>query len=235
MKKEKNEITILLERRRLKSGRGDDPLDNFWEKIHRGVLLVDFAEKAGKTGSRKIKSESRRQFIVNLVTAFEVYMIDLITELIDENKIDIDKLNLKVNLPIQDVINLIINKVAVSEVVCAYNNFQNVESTGKFLSDIFDLQPTLFGYLKTHAFTYLDDSSKQKEINFDLDFENKLDKIFKNRHNFIHDISFKNTPTYKELISSRQLVINFVFSIEILANKFRNNRDCKILDKIIKS
>lgn len=225
----KKEISILLNRRKSKISRLEDPLSNLWEKIYRGVLLVDFAEKSQ---SRRIKSESRRQFIITLVTAFEVYIVDLVKELIDKNKIDINNLKLSArDIPFREVLNLIKYKATVGETLCAFTNFQNIESVYDFLTGTFGLKPDFKNYLRAHTFRYLDKSSKWQEINFEIDFNEKLNKIFTDRHAFVHDLTFRGTPTYKFLNFSRRLIIDFAFSIEILANKFRHNRTCEILEK----
>lgn len=223
------DLTILLKKRELKRGRGNDPLSNFWEKIYRGVLLVDFAERSK---SRRIKSESRRQFIITLVTAFEVYISDLTTELIDKKKIEIERLNSlpKHDFSLKEVVYLIKNNAAASEVVCSAANFQNPDFLNKFLTDVFKVD--FINYLKTHRFAYSNKNGERVVINFEKDFDLKLKTIFEDRHNFVHDISFKNTPTYRYLNSSRMLMIDFSFCIEILANKFRRNRNCEILEKL---
>lgn len=226
----KRELEIILDRRDNRSGRGNDPLSNFWEKIYRGVLLVDFAEKSK---SKRIKSESRRQFIIILVTAFEVYVSDLIAELIEKKRINIEKLAVlpKDNYSLLEVANIIKNKITISEVVCSVINFQNLKVLNNLLTDIFKLKVDFLNYLKIHNFAYLNESNKRAVINFKPSFKEDVERIFDDRHNFIHDISFKNTPTYKYLDFARRLIIDFTFSIEILANKFRHNRNCEILEK----
>lgn len=226
-------LAALTEKRKIKNRRGE-PLSNFWEKIYRGVLLVDFCEKSK---SRRIKSESRRQFIITLVSAFEVYMCDVIIILIDNKKIEVEKLN---SLPrrefsIQEVVNLLKNKISPSEIICSLINFQNLEFLmGKekhFLTEIFKID--FVNYLKTHRFYYLNENKKRIEFSFENDFEIKLKKVFQDRHKFVHDFSFQDTPTYKYLDASRKLIINFAFCIEIIASeKFRHNRTCGILEKL---
>lgn len=226
-------LASLGEKKKIGNKRTGDPLSNFWEKILRGVLVVDFCEKSK---SRKIKSESRRQFIITLVSAFEVYMCDLMLELINKKKIEPEKLNSlpKREFSIQEVAYLLKNRIPSSEIICSVINFQNLEflidKERNFLTEIFRID--FINYLKTHRFSYLDKGNKRVIIDFQRDFDIKLKKIFQDRHKFVHDFSFKDTPTYRYLNASRKLIIDFAFCIEIIAsNKFRHNRTCDILEK----
>ena len=222
------DLTILLERRASRRGRNKDPLSSFWEKIYRSVLLVDFAEKSK---SRRIKSESRRQFIIALVTSFEVYISDLTAELIEKKKLDIEKLNSlpRRDLSIREVSYIIKNKVTVSELICSAINFQNLDFLSKFLTDIFKVD--FINYLRTHKFAYINKAGERVIINLNDNFAGHLKRIFDDRHKFVHDISFTHTPTYKYLDSCRTLMMNFAFCIEILANKYRNTVSCEILER----
>ena len=75
----------LLDKRQTKRGRRSDPLENFHEKIARIDRLTRYAHKSK---DRKIIAEANNHHIIALVTAFEVYMTDLLNELINKKKID---------------------------------------------------------------------------------------------------------------------------------------------------
>lgn len=220
------DVNRLLEKRRLKTGRGDDALYNFYEKVERAVLLVNFSEDSN---SRKIKSESRRQFIISLVTAMEVYLTDLITYLIDNENIKLEKLNLPSHqFTISNIIQIQKSKITVGELISMYTNFQNLDDINQLLSKLFDVK--FFDFLKTRTFTFQNTSGKLTKIHPKQDYYKKLNIIIKNRHKFVHDLSFNQTPKCSYLSNSRDVMYDFVHCIEILANKLKRTRPgCNIL------
>ena len=90
----------LMEKRKLRAGRNDFPITTFQEKLKRAGLVFSYAERAVGKNQRKIHSESRRQCIISLVTALEVYLGDIALELMDIHGVEImDKENIKKTLP----------------------------------------------------------------------------------------------------------------------------------------
>jgi hypothetical protein len=221
----------LLDKRKLRSGRKPDSLANFYEKRNRATKLVEYAHKSK---NRKVIAEANNYYIIALVTAFEVYMSDLLNELINTKKIDpLDlKINPKREYPIREVVFLIRNKVSIGELFCNTLNFENMSDLGLLLSSLFSINnQDFFGYLKKYRFKYISNRGAHRSFIFENDFYPKLKTLFESRHKIVHDLTFKNTPTRSQLWKMGGLITNFVHAIEILSNKFRNNRSCEVVKK----
>jgi len=230
-------INDIPNKRKLKAERDKDSLHVFYEKVRRAVAAVNYSEKSK---SRHVKSESRRQFIIALVTALEVYISDTTNYLIDKSR----KLNKELDLlstekyTLKDVYDIKKNRISIGELVISSrsNNFQNLYIIDNILSKIFknseytnkDNNFKFFEFLKNHIFFYKNKKDTKMTTIAPRDIFNKIDKILQERHIFVHDIAFKNTPSYSHLSESRDFIYEFVHCIEILANGVVKRRDINV-------
>lgn len=224
----------LLEKRQLKKDRAVYPYENFYKKIRRTHATLRYTELARSSG---IKSESRKQFVIAQVTAFEVYLTDLVVELVDSLNTPTEELLQQlsqIKYSLYEVDKIIKNKITIGELICQSSNFQNLDEIGRILTKLFKKQLAdehFFEFIKTRKFHYTNKEGVVIVIFLRKNFYPILKRILKFRHQFVHDIYFGNTPTYKELMMYRKTIISFTLCIDVLADQIRGGTSSKITKK----
>ncbi len=220
-------VENILDKRKIKKGRKPDPIQNFYEKRDRAF---DLLLAARKSKNRKIIAEANDHFIIALVTAFEVYMADLLSELIAKNKLEPSEVNIQIrDFRFKDVASMVKNRITLGELYCNVINFDNFKDLSQLLNGLFGV--TFFDYIKGNKFKYRTTRRSYVTIEFYRDFEARLKNIFEARHKIVHDISFRKTPTKPQLINMYGVMTQFVHAIEVMADKFRHIRDCEIIGR----
>lgn len=194
------ELDQVLSRRESRTARAR-PISSLYEKVNRATFLLNYAQKAiGNTG-KKIKSEARRQYIISLVTAFEVFVGDTVIELIDKGNVKVNKSileSIKKRYDILEIENILKNKITIGELVSDQVNFQNIDITFSFLSKLFDTN--FYDLLYKNKFTYKSVNKVVVTVVIRKGSHNKLARLINMRHAFVHDMTFNNTPSYSEVI-----------------------------------
>ena len=226
------EFETLLEKRKLRSSRDEFPLISFYEKIKRTRLLSDFAETKRGTGALKLKSEARRQFIISLVTALEVYLGDLTIELIDKAQIKYGKRIIESASKKYDIIEIreiLRNKITMGELICDQINFQNLEKIFGFLKNLFGTDMSKL--LEKNKFIYTNQRGNPFTIFLRRGFNKNLQRVIKMRHTFTHDIRFSDTPSLVDLKKCEVLIKRFAVCIDVKADQFRKVESSRIIKK----
>lgn len=217
-------INKLLEKR---EGRLDrtQSIQALYEKINRAKMVLHFVQSApNNSKGRRMKSEARKQFIISLVTAFETYTGDLVVELIDNNRVNLNpKLleGISAKYNIKEINDIIKNKLTIGELICDNLNFQRLDSTFEYLSRLFNRNfPKV---LEENKFQFKNTKGNIVTITLRKGFIKNLESIFRLRHQFVHEISFKNTPSYDKTKLYSRLMKNLATCIDVLADSLRNS------------
>lgn len=217
----KKDLGIILAARKARKKRSNIPIEFFMDKyLNADDLLITIDKKIKR---KDLKYEARKQYIISLVTAFEVYFKEAFILLIDEKRLDISKIKTLFNRKYDFEEVLLINKKRISagELAASQFNFQELESIQKAFSSL--LGRDFISELKRYRWIYGD--RKNEFIQLDKDFYIKLERILNLRHNFTHDINFKDFISKKEIkdISSNLFtfvsLVNFFLSDYFLENE----------------
>jgi hypothetical protein len=182
------------------------PSDSFRVKISYAAQILNIVEN--HTKERKIKIEARKNFIVNCVTATEVYFKDIVKTLpefpkIKENGEGIKEL-LKEKISLWEAYLLFKKEdLRIGDVIYSYYSFQNLEEIDSVMSKILNLK--FLDSVEKHKANL--DREDQKYygvktlcLKTDLPkWRNYLAEIFNLRHDFIHHISFKDRIGFQKL------------------------------------
>jgi len=126
-------IEIILENIKARKTRSRVPLFFFIEKIEIADKLLEKIHK--KISSKRLLQEARKQYIISIVTASEVYFKDKLVWLIDKKKIDCSKFFDKEKLYTHSDIKTIIDKkITIGDLIASTFNFQNINGIEKAFS-----------------------------------------------------------------------------------------------------
>lgn len=203
------ELKLILESRRNRRKRSSVPLFFFLDKYRDADDLLIQIHKNIK--NRRLLQEARKQHVISLVTALETYFRDTIIWLINKKKVNISnlvsKVDKKFNIAEIDIIHK--ERISSGELIATQFNFQNLKIIDELFSLVF--QVNFFRMVKQYKFYYAD--KKTDFIQLDDDFYSDLENLLKLRHNFTHDINFKdrlNLNTVRNLSNNLIMFINFV-------------------------
>jgi hypothetical protein len=213
---EKLNIRLDREFRHLEK-RSPIPLESFWYKLYYATRILDITEKYSEkeTESRNdkltIKKEARKNFIINCITATEVYFKDLVKTLPEVNIKIKNGQGIKDLLIKKDKINLweaykIFNETGVrlGDILIYYYSFQSLREIDNVMSQLLNIK-------------FLDsiDEHKSKVDKEDKDFFNLeeivlknnypewrkyLKEIFELRHDFVHHINYRDKLGYNKVV-----------------------------------
>ena len=193
------------------------------------------AEVATGKEARKIRSEARRQSVISLITAFEVYLGDIVVELMDKYGINLHedenlkKLFNRSKFSIFELHQILKDKITIGELVCWEINFQNMTLAFSFLSSLFG---TDFSKLiSNNKFAYKNTKGMDVTISLKSTFPARLDKLLKLRHLYIHDVDFRSTPSKPDIIRYRRLIRELITCIDVKVDSYRNVTSSVIIPK----
>ncbi len=194
------------------------PLDIFYEKTRRALSLLDLVEKSRV--SRDLKLEARKNFIINCITALEVFLKDMVLVIIDmqtenNHRANGIKLLLKEKITLEEAYKLFYKKdVSIGIIIISKYSFHNLETIDQILSVI-----TKENFLeKLGKFKVRDDKEKIKFI-LDKKYSNKnwrniLAEFLNLRHQYVHQINFKDRLGLKRLKILYECLVDFVEATE---------------------
>jgi len=181
------------------------PLDSFRIKNFYAIQILIIIEK--HTKDRKIKIEARKNFIINCVTATEVYFKDIVKVLpefpgVKDNEKIQELLKEKVSLWEAYVLFKEEN-LKIGDVIASNFSFQNLEEIDYVMSKILDLK--FLDHIENHK-VYLDKDDKEYYgmktlcLKADLpEWRSYVAKVFNLRHDFVHHVSFKDRIGFQRL------------------------------------
>jgi len=134
-----NVLRKIEERRKLIRKRELYPYDTFLEKTYRALSLLIAIEES-KT-NREIKLEARKNFIINCITALEVFLKDMVKGLIDLEAISqkgIDEF-LKEKITLKEAWEIFSeSEVSLGEIISITCSFQNLTQINSIFSKLLD-------------------------------------------------------------------------------------------------
>jgi hypothetical protein len=206
------------------------PIDVFYEKIRRALLLLGTIENSDV--SNELKLEARKNFVINCVTALEVFLKDMLVVLLYDNEQlcervkKIEKIRrMKLN-PLDAYKVFSKHRISLGELIAITFSFQNIADIEEVFSALTEKK-------------FLDEVGKIKVENeegksFVLnekypDWRKKLEEFLNLRHKFVHQVSFKDRLGLKRLGDLFDCLIGFVEATEQYLLEFVpcENRDKK--------
>ena len=209
-------LDIIIKRRENRIGKSKQPFDNYLTKWR---IASDLLWKINeKIESKELLQESRRQYIISMITALEVFLKDKFIELIDKNKLDYKNVAKRTKKFTVEEIGIIIEKdMSMGEIIAEYFNFQNLDSIDNAFSDLFNCN--FFNELKKYRWYYTG-TQNDEYIQIDGDFYPKLKHWIDLRHDFVHDINFQVNITDDNI---HRLDSDFIVFVEIINSVIENN------------
>jgi len=192
------------------------PIDVFWGKTHRALRLLDLAEKSKV--HKDLKVEARKNFIINCVTALEVFLKDMLVGLLENA--DFPTLNELLNekITLWEAYRLFYrNKVSAGELLAIKYSFQNLEQINLLFSKLIGKK----FLTEIGNFEVKDDSGRIKFVlNIKYpDWKEKLAELFELRHNFVHQIRFNDRLSLEKLRRLWEVLSDFVEAVEFFLYK----------------
>jgi hypothetical protein len=198
---------------------GRTPFEKF---IHKWNQMSSLAENLlnrimQSNFDEKLKNEAKKQFLIRIVTSFEVTMKSYYVSLIDDLKLDLDFKRIQTKKLRQKKYNILEIKKMI----------ENQDPFGSIFSDLFNFQN-----LKDidSAFRIILDFSIFDEFKdeFGSSFYPKLNKYFQYRHKIIHSEDQNYILSYNELTSLKSDI--FVFLMKINNHILQKKINLKIID-----
>lgn len=201
----KKNLQIIIKQRKNRRKRSRVPLTLFLEKYEDSEKLLDKIYQ--KISSRGLNQEARKQHIISLVTAFEVYIKETFVRLIDKEKLEHSNLIKKEwKFNFEEVQFIVEKRISPGELIASHYNFQKLENIEEAFSNLLNLK--FLSELKKYTF-YLDDEKKDF-IKLDENYYVKLQKLLDLRHDFTHDINFKDFIRLNDIRDLSSNLLTFV-------------------------
>ncbi|KYK35109.1 MAG: hypothetical protein AYK18_13520 [Theionarchaea archaeon DG-70] len=186
-----NILAKIVEKREIIKKREVYPYDTFLQKTYQAILLLDVVESS-KTNI-KIKIEARKNFIVNCVTALEVFLRDMIEGLIDMNVIDQKRINEFLNdkITLKEAWEIFSERnITLGEIISATCSFQNLHQINSIFSKLFDQD--FLEEINRFEVEREDGNSKFTLREDYPEWQKRIAEMFELRHKFVHQISLKD-------------------------------------------
>lgn len=202
-----------------------DPISIFHKKVAESVKLVTFVERKSKISS--VKLNARKNYVINLVTAAEVYFKDLVKILpeFQEVKRDLSGLRrlLDEKITIWDAFQLFKNKkvgksIKIGNIISVSFSFQNLEQIDFVFSQILLIK-------------FLDKVEEHKrrlnEIEQDFfkvktlclksnlpQWRRTIADLFNARHDIVHEVCFVDKLSYKQISRFWCNIVCFIYAVD---------------------
>ena len=182
------------------------PLDSFLRKISCAGQILSIVEDNAE--DNRVKWEARKNFIINCVTATEVYFKDIVKGLLElprvkQNDSGVREL-LKEKVSLWEAYMLFKEEeLSIGSIIAVHSSFQSLAHIDYTMSKILNL-----GFLDTvgNHKTQLEEEDKERYsmetlyLNEDYpDWRRHLNEIFELRHDFVHHVNFKDRIGFERL------------------------------------
>ena len=187
------------------------PIEVFYEKIRQSLFLLRLVESS--QAPKEIKTEARKNFIINCVTALENFLKDMIVGLVDIGDLNVEDLLKGEKISLYDAYSLFVNKkVSLGELIAVNFSWQNLERINQVVSKL-----TGENFLdKLENVQVKDEEGKPKFTlnNKFPDWRNKLFELFRLRHQFVHQVSFNDRLGLQRVKNLCKVLTAFVEAAE---------------------
>ena len=206
-----DKLKAILERRKNKLGRSDKPIENFLTKWKIAQDLLIQIERLDKdTIPEKLKEEGRRQYIISMITALEVFLKDRFIELINIRKLSYENVAKETKkFTMMEVSYILEQKLSVGEIIAEYFNFQNLDSINRAFGQILNLN--FFEELKRFEWKSKDEGT----LKINEDFYKVLYKWINLRHNLVHDINFDEYISIDSISDFDTYIVDFAHFVDL--------------------
>lgn len=220
----------ILESRKSREARSKLPWNNFLKKYFLVTDLFDSIHKKFK--DKDFLQESRKQDVIGLVTALEVYFKDIILYLIRKQKVDVSKLFddddqvkildleniIKANITIPDLLHLKYNFMKLSDIDTIFRRALNIK--------IFDeLKKFTFRIDNKRGLIPVKFSNRKKDDFFiDADYYKGIDGLIKKRNSFIHDTNPKLKISKADIEAANESIFEFVMFLDTFLDLYSSNK-----------
>jgi len=165
------------------------PIDAFWEKTRRSLLLLDLVESS--KSPKELKIEARKNFIINCVTALENFLKDTIFGLTEIGNLSAREILKEEKISLYDAYKLFVDrKVSLGELIVVRFSLNNLEQIDYLMS-------TLIGSKFLDEVGEFEVKDEDNNLKFTLnnrfpEWRNRLSELFRLRHLYVHQVSFKD-------------------------------------------
>ncbi|SDK25873.1 hypothetical protein SAMN05421823_102277 [Catalinimonas alkaloidigena] len=201
------------------------PINNFIAKVNIAKEVNVIVEK--NTNNQKAKIEARKNYVINLVTALEVFIKDSIKKrgglFGNDNQRDL----LKEKISLYEAHQLFKHKdLKTEEIIAIYYSFQSLESIDYVLSKLMgksflkEAGAIEIDITNTHS-NYFKSSSIQLNKDYP-EWQKNIAEVFERRHSYVHDLHFNTILGKKRLNYLTQNFIAFTIATEEIFRKTEN-------------
>jgi len=165
------------------------PIDAFWEKTRRSLLLLDLVESS--KSPKELKIEARKNFIINCVTALENFLKDTIFGLTEIGNLSAREILKEEKISLYDAYKLFVDKkVSLGELIVVRFSLNNLEQIDYLMSK-------LIGRKFLDEVGKFEVKDEDNNLKFTLnnrfpEWRNRLSELFRLRHLYVHQVSFKD-------------------------------------------
>jgi len=215
-------VLFSLKSRKHRKARSKIPYNVFDNKFWLCDDLIKSINK--KITNPRLRYESRKQYVIGLVTSFEVYLKDTLAYLIKKNKINLSKLIEKKEKIFNffDVKQIIEKKISLSELIVYSYSFQNLEIIEEIFSRALGIR-SLFQKLGEYKFFY-NEEDKRNYYKLPKNFIKDLENLFELRHSFVHEINFKKRMKMNELNYLSGSLLTIVTMLDLYIEEFTEKK-----------
>ena len=186
-------IQKVVEARKLMRKRYPLPGDTFFEKNDRAYRLLSLVEESNP--DKILKIEARKNFIINCVTAIEVFFKDTVVGLGKLGVLKRDNIDAIVErkFTFSEVSQLEDKKINLWEVLSILSSFQSLPEINKIMGALLGINDFLKEMEQYKV--KIEGPEEDEKIEFILkeeypEWRKYLQEIFNLRHRFVHQISF---------------------------------------------
>jgi hypothetical protein len=200
---------------KLNKSRKKNPIVTFLGKVLTAEELLKEIEN--KIIKKELINEARTQYVIALVTAFEVYFKDLLIYIFDNCKREIvydncNKIKFDEKYSFIQLLEFYKNKIEIQEIIRVSKNFQNIDI-------VFDVFGNLTGMnLSKEIENYTADFHRLK-VTVTKELKNELIQLLKKRHELTHEIDGELNIKKDETDDYFKSMIIFIVVIDKLINK----------------
>ena len=203
------------------------PIDTFFEKTYISVKLLQSAQRQFnrlKKGHKKntLIKEARKNFVINCVTAIEVYFKDIVrispelnNEILSNNSVG-ELLEKKEKVNLWEAYQIFKEKkFRIGDILLYYYTFQNLEDINIVMSKLL-LIPSFITDVEKYVFIL----NKENQLLFEKsqlclsvdypDWKLRITEFFNLRHDYVHHINFNDKLGEEKLKSYFYLMQAFI-------------------------
>jgi hypothetical protein len=189
------------------------PYDNFAYRISSAAKLLDFIEEA--CAIKEIKQESRKYFVINCVSAMEVYYKRTAGNFIDFKwaKDDLMYILKQEKITIADLLEIENKGLSIGEMVSVYYSFLDLISINRFFSKMFGVSDFIKEVEEKDLVT-----KDGRHTTLKNDFPNyyqKIQDLISLRHLIVHHEGYKGVLGIKRLGDMWENIDAFVAASDI--------------------